>query len=89
MCDYLSVDVPLEYLELQCISVFILLLRAFFMAYFKLMFENSSFRLHTKNKFQVQTMKFTVKSNNEKDFISKGGLIPYAIKCVITIKIYR
>ena len=29
-------------------------------------------------------MKFTDKSNNEKDFISKGGLIPYAIKFVIT-----
>ena len=41
-----------------------------------------------KNKFQFQTMKFTAKSNNEKDFLSKGRLIPYAIKCVITIKIH-
>ena len=31
-------------------------------------------------------MKFTAKSNNEKDFISKGGLIPYAIKFVISKK---
>ena len=29
-------------------------------------------------------MKFTAKSNNEKDFISEGGLIPYAIKFEIS-----
>ena len=40
--------------------------------------------LHTKNNFSFLTMKFTAKSNNEKDFISKGGLIPYAIKFEIS-----